>query len=419
MTQNITTQIENINKSLEWIKKNKPQDYEQKFLQLIEERRKLKKLKAANQENPAIAAFGVSQVGKSYLMNCILQKDGVPFLIEANGRKYKFIEEMNPKTGNTEATGVVTRFSSFSRDANKYSKEYPILMKCLTVADVILILSDGYYNDISDYTTYSEAEIAEIGENIYKKYAQMPVIAGSAISPDCIMDIRAYYKKHINNAQAFIHASFFDQLALVADRIPTSDWVDVFSILWHKSEHQIKLFRAILKTLEKLQFSAYVYLPAEALLHNGINENTVMSVQCLNELFLEQPNYFTDAYIRHGEDYTKIANLTKSEICAVCAEIIVKITQDYIDNSNSYSFCNITDPQVMNQLSAGRNRIEKLNSVTNKIDVSYETSIEVLKENYDASLPYLRKALEGGIEAAAPVIEAAENHWRVKCNNKR
>lgn len=381
MTQNITTQIENINKSLEWIKKNKPQDYEQKFLQLIEERRKLKKLKAANQENPAIAAFGVSQVGKSYLMNCILQKDGVPFLIEANGRKYKFIEEMNPKTGNTEATGVVTRFSSFSRDVNKYSKEYPILMKCLTVADLILILSDGYYNDISDYTTYSEAEIAEIGENIYKKYAQMPVIAGSAISPDCIMDIRAYYKKHINNAQAFIHASFFDQLALVADRIPTTDWVDVFSILWHKSEHQIKLFRAILKTLDKLQYSSYIYLPAEALLHNGINENTVMSVQCLNELFLEQPNYYTDAYIRHGEEYTKVANLTKSEVCAVCAEIIVKITQDYIDNNNSYSFCNITDTKVMNELSAGRNRMEKLNSVTNKVDVSYETSIEVLKEN--------------------------------------
>ena len=381
MTQNITNQIENINKSLEWIKKNKPQDYEQKFLQLVEERRKLKKLRAANQENPAIAAFGVSQVGKSYLMNCILQKDGVPFLIEANGRHYKFIEEMNPKTGNTEATGVVTRFSSFSRDANKYSKEYPILMKCLTVADVILILSDGYYNDISDYTTYSEAEINELGENIYKKYIQMPVIAGSAMTPDAVMDIRAYYKKHINNAQAFIHTSFFDQLALVADRIPATDWIDVFSILWHKSEHQIKLFKAILGTLAKLQYSQYVYLPAEALIHNGINENTVMSVQCLNELFLAKPNYYTDAYIREGDNYTKVSNLTKSEVCAVCAEIIVKITNDYIENKNYYSFCNITDPEVMDKLSAGRKRVEKVNSVTGKTDVSYETNIEVLKEN--------------------------------------
>ena len=64
MLQTIKSQIENINASLEWIRKNKPNDYEQRFLQLVEERRKLKKLDTANQDNPAIAAYGVSQVGK-------------------------------------------------------------------------------------------------------------------------------------------------------------------------------------------------------------------------------------------------------------------------------------------------------------------------------------------------------------------
>lgn len=61
-----------------------------------------------------------------------------------------------------------------------------------------------------------------------------------------------------------------------------------------------------------------------------------------------------------------------------------------------------------------------LDKAGERVEVNYTRGcIEVLKENYDASLPHLRKALEGGIEAAAPVIEAAENHWRVKCNNKR
>jgi tetratricopeptide (TPR) repeat protein len=61
-----------------------------------------------------------------------------------------------------------------------------------------------------------------------------------------------------------------------------------------------------------------------------------------------------------------------------------------------------------------------LDKAGERAEVNYTRGcIEVLKENYDASLPHLRKALEGGIEAAAPVIEAAENHWRVKCNNKR
>ena len=381
MTQNIATQIENINKSIEWIKKYKPQDYEQKFLQLVEERRKLKKLQLANDENPAIAAFGVSQVGKSYLMNCILQRDGKPFVVEADGTSYKFIEEMNPKVTDTEATGVVTRFTSFSRNPERHSKEYPILMKCLTVADVIMIISDGFYNDISDYTTYSEAEISELSDNLFARYSKMPVIANSAITPDSIMDIRAYYNKHINNAQAFMHTTFFDQLSLIADRIPAEDWVEVFSVLWHKSEYQVKLFKKMLDTLAKLQYHNYIYLPAQALLHGGINEDTVMSVQCLNELFLESPRFFTDAYLKKDGGYEKVAHLTKSEICAVCAEIIVCITEQYLENSNQYSFINIDDERVMRQLSDGRKRVEKYNAVTGKTDVTYEKSIGVLKEN--------------------------------------
>lgn len=394
MTQNIATQIENINKSLEWIKKNKTQDYEQKFLQLVEERRKLKKLLIANEENPAIAAFGVSQVGKSYLMNCILQRDGKPFIIEADGNEYKFIEEMNPKTNGVEATGVVTRFSSFSRNPERHSDRFPILMKCLSVADIIIVISEGYYHDVTDYTTYSEADITKYGEEIYNKYRNMPTIANSPITADAILDIRAYFNKHINHAQAYLHTSFFDQLALVANRIPEDDWVDIFSILWRKSEFQNKLFSKILSTLSKLQYSKYVYLPAQALLHNGINENTIMSVDCLNNLFLKTPIYFTDAYLKRGETYERIADLTKSEVCAVCAEIIVRITDEYLDCSNQYSMINIKDERVIDEITKGRTKIEKKNAVTGATDITYEKSVNVLKNNDLLDFPGARSRLE-------------------------
>lgn len=390
MIDNIKAQIDNIDKSLRWIKKNKPSDYEQRFFQLVEERRKLKKMQTANEDNPAIAAFGVSQVGKSYLMNCMLQKDGESFIIKADGRTYKFIEEMNPKTNGTEATGVVTRFTSFSRSKNKYSKEYPILMKCLTVTDIILILSDSYYNDISDYTTYSEAVITELSENLYSKYIQKPVTGNFAITPDDIMDMRAYYSKHVNNAQAFLHTSFFEQLALIIDRIPSEDWVDVFSVLWHKSEFMTKLLRRMLDTLAKLGYSRYVYLPAQAMLHKGINEDTVMSVQCLNDLFLDAPRFFTDAYVSENNGYRKIGSFAKSEICAVCAEIIVKIDDTYLRNVSRYSFCNITDPRVQAELSKGRDKVVKVNTETGNADVSYEITLDVLKENDMLDFPGAR-----------------------------
>ena len=73
MLHKIETQIDNINKSIEWIKKYKKEQFDLKYISLIEERRKLRILANAERNNPGIAAFGQSQVGKSYLMNCILK----------------------------------------------------------------------------------------------------------------------------------------------------------------------------------------------------------------------------------------------------------------------------------------------------------------------------------------------------------
>lgn len=44
--------------------------------------------------------------------------------------------------------------------------------------------------------------------------------------------------------------------------------------------------------------------------------------------------------------------------------------------------------------------------------------IEVLKENYEAALPYLKAAEEQGIAEAEPVVEAVSNHWKVTRNNR-
>lgn len=373
MAFEMNKQIENIDNSLKWIKQYYPEHYEQRFLQLIEERRKLKSIEDVENDNPAIAAYGVSQVGKSYLMNCMLQKNGRPFVINAEGRTYNFIEEMNPKTDNTEATGVVTRFSSFSKNPKSFSAKYPIMMRCLTVADIVLVVCDGYYKDITGYTTFSEAEITTMADDIYKKYCTNTENYSSPIQADNILDIKAYFYKHLSEAQAFQHTDYFQKLALVANRIPVTDWVEVFSILWCKSPYQTKLFTKLLTTLAKFKYAKYVYLPPQALLHDGINENTVMSVQCLNQLFIEQPTYFTDVYLREGatDNYLRLQGLTKSEVCAVCAEIVVKIGEEYLENSSNYCFTNIAS-DIASKLTQG------------------EVKMNILKENDMLDFPGAR-----------------------------
>lgn len=46
MKKSIQTQIDNINDALAWIKVNKPDQYEQRFLQLVNERCRLRKIAA-------------------------------------------------------------------------------------------------------------------------------------------------------------------------------------------------------------------------------------------------------------------------------------------------------------------------------------------------------------------------------------
>ena len=346
MIQRINKQISVINDALAWIKKNKSEHYEQRFMQLVEERRKLRTLARAEQENPAIAAYGKSQVGKSYLMSSILQKDGQPFMVTVDGKAYNFINEMNPITKNTEATGVVTRFSSFKRNSQRFSQRFPIMMRALSVADITLVLCDGYFNDLGDYTVPSGSEINEMAERFFQKYKDMPEQQNAPMTEDDVLDMKDYFKKYINNAQAFYSrdSNFFERLALVIRRVPAADYPSIFSHLWSKESHLSKLYDQLLHTLRKLNFAQDVYLPVEAVLHHGSNQNTIMSVQCLNGLADDSQPLFTDAYLRNGESYTCVQNLNKSEMSAVCAEVVFKIENDFLESSSSYDFEMINDP---------------------------------------------------------------------------
>ena len=346
MGSNTQMLIESINKSLQWLKKYHTEDYEQRFLQLVEERRKLRKIVEAEKDNPAIAAYGKSQVGKSYLMSNMLQREEIladkrkviqPFEVEADGQLYNFIDRMNPITTDTEATGVVTRFSSFKRDFSRYSKEYPVLMKCLSATDITLIISDGYFHDVLDAETESRNEINEYADKLYLKYKDYELRSWVPITADDILEMKYYFDKYIKSAQEINKSNLFDKIALVIDRIPVDDYVEVFSYFWRHEPTLSQLYRRILRTLSGLKFQRDVYLKVDAVLHNGMNENTIMSVECLNGLGREQGEYTCNAYLKQTDGTFEVkANMNKSDLSAVCAEVVFYINPKFQKIKASY-----------------------------------------------------------------------------------
>lgn len=366
MALDIKKQIDNIDRSLKWIKEYRPDHYNSRFLQLVECRKTLKILHAAEGENPGIAAFGKSQVGKSYLIGNLLQDNGMPFMVKAGNEVYDFVENINPPSaegGGVESTGVVSRFSSFKRHPDRFNPNYPVLVKLFSLTDLILTLADDYYNDYANFNVVEAEEVDALCQQLYQEYATKPERPSCPISADDVLMMKEYCAKHINNAQAFNSArvAYFDRVALLIEHVPANEYIKVFSLLWKNNNNFNKIYNILFDTLRTFSFEQYVYLPIEAVLHGGVRENTIMSVQCLKQLLNENTDIVTDVYIReeNGSLHKCATGMQKSKVCAVCAEVIFKIEESFLNSSGKYDFTYVSD-DVKPRLNSGEVKMSML-----------------------------------------------------------
>ena len=114
LVERITGQIRSIDDFIQWSDHHLQESRrEETFKSLVNVRRQLKRYRFALESNPAIAAFGESQKGKSYVISSLLARKGKQFMVHdpQGGTDYNFVEQLNPITRDTEATGVATRFT--------------------------------------------------------------------------------------------------------------------------------------------------------------------------------------------------------------------------------------------------------------------------------------------------------------------
>lgn len=337
----IQKQIESVNKSLEWIKNFNPDHYEQRFIELVGLRCKMRKIEEAQREKPAIAAFGESQKGKSYLIGNLLQKKKSQFEVrDEKGEMVNFVDRVNPIGDNKEATGVVTRFTPFNDAGNKerYCAEHPIIVKLFSVSRIATILCDSYYMDLSDPKFYSDDEIKEVAGRIYEQYSGKPENPQSLIVEDDIIDIKNYLEKYVTVTQGLRRSGYFEKLALVIRRVPQSEWASVLQYLWHENPIVTRLFQRLVDAMQRLGFSREVYVDFDAVMHLGDNKNTIMSVDCLNGLDDNSWSLKTDVYVMKDGKLTKVPAFPKCELCALCMEAIFKIEPEFLNDEATYGF---------------------------------------------------------------------------------
>ncbi|MDE6218344.1 MAG: putative virulence factor, partial [Muribaculaceae bacterium] len=194
-------------------------------------------------------------------------------------------------------------------------------------------------SDIIDYSSYSESEIEDFADLIYKKYATAPERSDNAISEDDILDIKNYLEKFTTApTDQLRRSSYFDKLARVIRRVPVNELLGVLQYLWHGNSVISELFTRLSATLVRFGYAKEIYTSIEAVRHYGDNKNTFMSVDCLNELDLKEGIRTADIFIREADGkMRKVADVPKCEICALCAETVFLIDKKYLSDTESYA----------------------------------------------------------------------------------
>lgn len=325
MIKDIDRQLEVVRDALSWAEKYNKKSFPVE--QFKDYRRRLKRIRGSVLTNCSAAAYGESQVGKSYLMSSLLSSPDQPFVIENDGKEYNFIYDINPSGGNNtkiESTGVITRFT-----LQKEESRLPGMIKIrnLSIPDIVLMVADSYYNDIK-IDPSSQLRYDNINQELdtLSGMWKNTSITHQYISEDDIRDIGDYMRDVVGNAAAAVYQSnFVKTIAPVIDRISPEQWPDVFSLLWNKNPEMTHLFTTLVDAYSKIGFRQVVYVPFSAVLRSNGSLLKIEWLDCVCGIDIE-PNgevMTTDIFDAEGR---KIAeNFGKGELSSLIAELTFEI----------------------------------------------------------------------------------------------
>lgn len=295
----------------------------------------LNRVDFANDFNPAVAVYGESQVGKSYLADNLLTTERSPLTIyDGSGKGYGFIESINPIGGGKESTSLISRFT-----INRYSDnpDFPICAVMLTPVDIVLILCDAYYNDVKKQQFPEKEQIAERVKWIKEHYYGKAKVQDYIKDVD-IFEIKDYFEhtefsKGDNFIDNLMATCFFETLSECIKSVNVGEWRNIFEYLWNGNSYISAVFDKLINTLQVLGFKKKCFIKIDPLLRK---DGTILQVDRLYELFglteveskgetkIVDTAKTKDMDVWNGE---RVINVQKSEFCALTTEVVFTITE--------------------------------------------------------------------------------------------
>jgi len=288
VTQEIKTKCDSLYETFDnsdkWV--NRFLKYEEKKSmrdKIKKDRSEIQKLGKNINSKPVFALFGVSQVGKSYLIKNLLSLKGGALEIVCGDNTLDFLQKINPQGGGAESTGVVTRFSA---DKTGLNNEFPVRLRLLSPKDIVILLCDSFFSDIKRMDAYPTQDQFFQSAIQCKEDFLNPSMVQQFLNEDDIWDIRAYFKQNFNKFSHYVNhieqSGFWDLIGEAIDKISVEKWAQYLSILWDNNPHLTKVFNLLVNELNQLGFVSHLYVNENAILRD---EGAILDVQRLKGLF--------------------------------------------------------------------------------------------------------------------------------------
>jgi hypothetical protein len=312
-----------VDDGLMWVKNNVEEDKKDITISELKRiKRHLKRYSEAINKRPAIAIFGQSQVGKSYLVsNLTKQPEAYSLLVKipGTGDEIDFIKNINPPGGGKEATGLVTRFTT----ADTYQDGWkPFELKMFTQADIVNVIANGYLSDITHYVYSIDRE------KIQKKISELSLKKDKSIQPgfseDDVYNIKEYlfdrFRDHflIKDLNSI---NFWDDLAKLIPYInPAQRW-EILEFIWGQQSFFTNLFKELTQGLSQIKFKKSVRTDIDALTPQS---DTILDVERLRELYKSKENKKTPVKLYEGNEL--LTEMDRSILSALTAEVIMPLS---------------------------------------------------------------------------------------------
>lgn len=336
-TKIIDNQLAIIEQAIAWGKQYEANTFPFKFFK--ESRRKLKKIRFALSEHCSAAAYGESQVGKSYLMSALLSSEKKQFRIsDGQDGDYSFIDELNPSGGNTateESTGIVTRFST--KVSNEKMAKY-VRIGTLSISDIVLLLAESYYKNVKIDTdsVLSQNSINDKVDTIKSMYVK-DIVVQSYITEDDIYNMLdkedGYFRTIIGNtAVNVINSNFCVAIAPIISRIAIEDWGKVFGLLWNENCTLTELFCKLVGEFNKINFEPEIFVPFDAVLKKNGTLLKVNWLDAVSDSSRIPENSIPDTDVYNGDGKCIAQHFSKVFLSALTAELTFILPSEIIED---------------------------------------------------------------------------------------